>query len=102
MFGQNQILHDKMIAQGYRFHRGENYEHYVDSEGNYVAYPNGYVRIHFDIHFNQIDYIFSVQSSGGWWQRRFFSKFEGEKWAEQKQKELLSQDEDSTEKLGIL
>lgn len=88
----NKPLDDAMVAKGYRFHRGK-YEHYVDSEGEYVSYPPGYIRgPHVDYNGSPRPLSISVQGHDGWLQMSFHDNERDEaiQWALETAEQVLA------------
>ena len=77
----NAKLDQMMVAQGYVFKQGGHYEGYVDSNRNFVPFPNGYVRGPFyRDNGNPRPRSYSMQSENGWLQMGFLSKREADDW----------------------
>ena len=88
----NYRLHAEMVDKGYAFHRGERYEHFVDKDNAYQAYPVGYIRgPHYEANGNPNPHSCSVQGENGWHQRSFKTRAETIDWAIAKQKEILNE-----------
>lgn len=88
----NERLHRHMLDNGYTLKKGNKYTHYIDSDGNYVSYPIGYITgpsRGTDALTGKPYWYCSVQGGNGWRQRSGTTPEEVSKWAIQKQKEVM-------------
>ena len=68
----NRPLRDEMFRIGFEWKSTKTHEHFVDSDGEYVPYPLGYIRgAHLSENGSPRPWSFSVQGHDGWHQRSF-------------------------------
>ena len=79
----NAPLRIMMFEQGYKWKVNEHTQHWVDSKGDYVSYPTGYITgPHYNDNGNPNPWSCSVKLEDGCWaQRAFKSALEANTWA---------------------
>jgi hypothetical protein len=90
MTPDNRRLHQEMLDNGYSIKETINKRHYIDSDGNYVSFPVGYITGPSYVSGSLNPYYCSVQGETGWHQRTGSTPEEVREWAIQEQKEILS------------
>lgn len=91
-----------MIEAGNAFVRQDGREYFVNSKGEYVDYPAGYIRgPHFESNGNPRPFTMSVQGLNGWHQRGFTKQEHDRKesfdWALKTAKKVLTELKESGE-----
>jgi hypothetical protein len=88
---------DLMMGRlGYTFVRRGQYEHFIDSSGAYVAYPNDYIRgPQRSDNGSPQPWSYSIQGSAGWIQRSFKTLQLADQWIAEQLTRMENVDESS-------
>lgn len=78
----NKPLYDQMIAKGFTFKRGKQNAHFVDTNGEYVSFPRGYITgVGYSDNGTPTPYFASICLGDSWAQRSFKTYSEAIDWA---------------------